>query len=253
MTIGAALPLIDAPAALPQPTVQKLAALLPLAQHRLARPSGWWTWLRLRRQFSLSPVRPHQLQLRLPSPHQQPDCAGCTSICCTGPDALVSLRLQDLARLQDIGQLHEHTITYERPTEVRNALWARREADGSVFHQAFPHLRRDNTGTCGFLTDDRQCGVYPHWPLSCRRYPYALDLQLRVVFYAKGCQSYADSSVANSLSSRRLLTAVCDAYNERIHDIMRLAACGEELAELGLLRFVKTAALSFPVRSLPDR
>ena len=50
-------------------------------------------------------------------------------------------------------------------------------------------LARDQTGTCALLTADRTCGAFPSWPLSCARYPYALDLQRRVVFWAKGCGS----------------------------------------------------------------
>jgi Fe-S-cluster containining protein len=248
-----ALPIVGQPVAAttPTPTVEALATLTTLAQRRLMRPTGWWTWVRLQRRFSLRMLQPHQLRVRMPTPMMRPDCDGCTDICCTGDHAWVSLRLADLARLKDIGRLDDKALSFARPPTRSDATWARKEADGSVFHHAFPHLARDDTGTCVFLTDERMCGLWPHWPLSCARYPYALDLPLRVVFYAAGCKSHAEPTTDAPPAVRALVRAVCSAYNERVLDVLRLAACGDELRALGLLDHIREKELPFVVRSLP--
>ena len=94
------------------------------------------------------------------------------------------------------------------------------------------------------------CSLYPSWPLSCARYPYALDLQSKVVFYAKGCTSTRDSlelPVAEApLRVRALVRAVVDAYNERIKDVILLALAKPELAELGLTQHLRLD--QFPIR-----
>lgn len=195
--------------------------------------------LHLWRHYHLRPLDLGQLRVVVPM-GQVPDCESCTELCCTGPNAVVSLRFRDLARLVDAGL--EHAIATERPAPpaARAArTWARREADASIFGQAFPVLARDRTGTCVLLSTERTCGAWPRWPLSCARYPYALDLQSRVVFWAKGCGSSRILPGGEAPPRvRALLRAVVDAYNERLRDVILLAVARPELAELGLLRFV---------------
>jgi Fe-S-cluster containining protein len=222
----------------PGPLEEKLAALWPIARGRLYRWGHLRQTLALRRRFSLSLLHVGQLKVAIPQ-GKLPDCESCEDICCTGPNAIVSLRLRDIAALVDAGL--ERFIESERPqVPVKEPTWARREADGSVFHQAFPVLARDATGTCALLTEDRRCGAFPAWPLSCARYPYALDLQSRVVFWAKGCASTTIVSSSEApVRVRALLRAVVDAYNERVKDAVRLSMAREELEALGLLKYVK--------------
>jgi Fe-S-cluster containining protein len=158
-------------------------------------------------------------------------------VCCTGPNAIVSLRLRDVARLVDFGFAHH--ITHERPKTPDTATWARKENDDSVFASMFPVLTRDVTGTCELLTQTRMCGAYPAWPGSCARYPYALDKLRMKIFYAKGCQSTRTMSADDAPDSvARILRAVVDAYNERIRDIVLVHTARAELEALGLMRFL---------------
>lgn len=219
------------------PKEAALRALWPIAVARLRAPRGWWTWARLARRYRLRTLRPSQLVVRV-ADGLLPDCASCTEVCCTGPNAIVSLRLIDVARLVDAGL--ERYVVRGAPTAAGDdATWARREADGSVFRRAFPILARDRTGTCALLTEDRLCGAHPAWPLSCARYPYALDLLGRSVFYAKGCGSrellpYADAAPR----VRRLVEAVVEGYNERVKDVVLVHVARRDLADLDLARHV---------------
>jgi Fe-S-cluster containining protein len=212
---------------------------------RLWRLGNLVTLARLRRRFSLRILHPSDLKVAIPR-GQVPDCDNCVDLCCTGPNAVVSLRLRDIAVLVDRG-LTGH-ITFERPPSPPSsrASWARREADGAVFARAFPVLARDATGTCLFLDENRMCGVWPSWPLSCARYPYALDLQSRVIFYAKGCSSTTIAPYAEAPARiRALVGAVVDAYNQRVRDVILLAVAREALRELGLLSFLRVDELGF--------
>ena len=219
-----------------------LFALWPVARQRLWEPRHWRAIVRLRRRFTLRPLRLGQLKVLAPR-SALPDCDACTDICCTGPNARVSLRLRDIAALVDRG-LAAH-ITHELPNDKNDATtWARREADGSVFHRVFPVLTRDTTQTCTLLTPDRACGAFPDWPLSCARFPYALDLESKVILYAKSCQS-TQLLPAGEAAPRvqTLVRAVVDAYNARIQDIVMVHLAQPELAELGLLSFLNLGAL----------
>ncbi len=196
--------------------------------------------VRLRRRFDLRPLRIDGLKLAIPT-GQVPDCESCVELCCTGDDAIVSLRLRDVAKLMDLKR--EDLVSHERPSPTSTAkkplTWARQSADESVFHRAFPVLARDATGTCMALNDERQCGLWPRWPMSCARYPYALDRYHGVIFYARGCRSTRTAPVEEApLAVRRLVRATVDAYNERLKDIMLLAFCRPELAALGLMTHI---------------
>jgi Fe-S-cluster containining protein len=195
----------------------------------------FWRSIKLQRRFRLRFLDLGKLAVKIPA-GQLPDCEACTDICCTGANARVSLRLLDVARLID-GGFADHVVRDPTPTAPKTASWARREADDSVFHRVFPVLRRDATGTCAFLDDNRLCGVYPNWPLSCARYPYALDLQLGVIFYARGCNTSTLVPAAEAAPRlRALCRAVVDSYNERIKDVVMLTHARGELVAAGLDR-----------------
>lgn len=231
------------PAHEPGPLERALADLWETERARFWRPGNIVTIARLRRRFSLRTLHASELKVMIPR-GQVPDCDACVDVCCTGPNAVVSLRLRDLAVLVDRG-LTDH-ITFERPPSPAPAstTWARREADGAVFARAFPVLARDATGTCRFLDEDRLCSAWPSWPLSCARYPYALDLQAGVVFYAKGCTSTRVAAYEEAPARvRALVGAVVDAYNARVQDVILLSVARERLRELGLLTFVRVDEL----------
>lgn len=222
----------------PGPTEKALSALWQQTRYRLHSPRYLWTWLELRRRFDLGLVRASSLKVMVPR-GLVPDCESCLDLCCTGPNAVVSLRLTDVAALKDAGL--ERYMTHERPLlDDDRKTWARLEADWSVFHRAFPVLQRDATGTCALLTEDRMCGAYPAWPLSCARYPYALDVLHGRVFLAKGCDSHRSLSLDDAPDTiRRLVDNAVHAYNERVKDVILLHIALEELHQLGLVQHLK--------------
>ena len=204
---------------------------------------GWIKLWRLRRRFALRQVSLSGLKVLVPT-GQLPDCENCLDLCCTGPNAVVSLRLRDIATLMDLGR--PDLIAWDRPPSTKKDSAARRAADSTVFHRAFPTMARDATGTCKALNEDRLCGLWPNWPLSCARYPYALDTLNGVVFYAKGCRSTRLAEVGElSVAVRDLVRASVDAYNARVRDIILLHVARNELRELGLLTHLREAELGF--------
>jgi hypothetical protein len=239
---GPPLPVVQYPAPpthVPGPLEEALTALWRATGPQFYTPRNIVRQLRLRRRFDLSPVRLEKLRVAIPTA-QVPDCDNCLDLCCTGENAVVSLRLRDIAVLMDLGRTD--LMSHERPPAPprEKATWARREADGSVFHTAFPVLARDATGTCRALTEDRLCGLWPSWPLSCARYPYALDRRHGVIFYAAGCRSTRIAPVSEApIAVRALVRAVVDAYNERLRDVLLLAFAREALREQGLLQWVR--------------
>jgi hypothetical protein len=232
------LPILDQPVHVKGPVETALDALWLARSPHFYSLRNVRTVLRLRRRFSLRMLRLDDLQVKIPG-HELPDCDSCVDLCCTGKDAVVSLRLRDIAVLLDQGR--DDVIAWDRPPSPPRARWARREADASVFHRAFPILQRDATGTCALLTEERLCGLFPSWPLSCARYPYALDLQRKVIFYARSCPTRrAAVDVKDApVHVRRLALAVVEAYNARVRDVVLLAMAKPELAALGLLQHVR--------------
>jgi Fe-S-cluster containining protein len=208
------------------------------ARFRLYSPRHLWTWLDLSHRFDLRLIRPQSVKVMVPR-GLLPDCESCLELCCTGPNAVVSLRLADIAALEDAGL--SHAITHERPSiDDEDKSWARLENEWSVFSRAFPVLKRDATGTCALLTEDRLCGAYPSWPLSCARYPYAFDALRERVFLAKGCGYHRELSFEDAPGAvRRLVDNAVRAYNERVKDVILLHVALEELHALGLLKHLK--------------
>jgi Fe-S-cluster containining protein len=238
--------LVDAPAPrpvhVPGPLEKSLAELWPVARKRVDTFKYWRETLRLRRRFSVRMLRLRELSVKIPA-GKTPDCDSCVDICCTGPNAIVSLRLRDIAALVDAGLDHAIVPREKRPPPPSSS-WARREADGSVFHEVFPVLARDERGTCKLLDGDRMCSAFPHWPLSCARYPYALDLQAKVIFYAKGCASSHEVPLVDApIKVRELVHAVVDAYNERVKDAVLLHVARPELDALGVTKFLDLSGL----------
>lgn len=255
--MGNPLPILDdrpsPPTDAPGPVERALDDAFSIARARLWRPGARVQSFRLWRRFHLELLDLSKVKIKVPR-GQVPDCEACTELCCTGENARVSLRLRDVARLMDAGHAShiKKEPTLDDGATARKKGWARREADSSVFHRVFPVLARDATSTCTFLTEDRLCGAYPAWPLSCARYPYALDLQLRVIFYAKGCGSSMLLPPDEApLRVRALARAVLDSYNERVRDVVTLALAPDLLARAGLLPHLALEHWPLPVDAKP--
>lgn len=193
-----------------------------------------WARLILSPRYNLRFFKPGDFSIRTPF-RVASDCEECLEVCCAGDNAIVSLRLLDIARLCDEG-LSAH-IAKERPDERTAVTPAKWEADNSIYHQIFPVLTRDKTGTCSLLTEDRKCGVWPNWPLSCERYPFALDVQRREIFWAAGCRSKKSIpfELAGPYQKKRIEAAVA-GYNERIKDLILLQVAKKELRDLGITK-----------------
>lgn len=209
----------------------QLETLWKASRFRLYHPRHLGTFFRLHHRFDLQFVRLSQLQIEIPR-GTLPDCESCTNICCTGPNAVVSLRLTDIARLIDAGL--ENHITFRRPLPLHNVSWAAQEANWSVFAESFPILKRDKTGTCTLLSEHRSCNAYPDWPLSCARYPYALDVLRKRMFLAQGCTSHRFVNIDDAPGKvKDLVHATLRGYNERVKDIIMLHVALPELLALG--------------------
>ena len=235
MTSG--LPILDQRAPrehVPGDVERALAELWPTARQRVDTFRYWRETWALRRKFSLRFIRLGELKVKIPQ-GQLPDCETCEDLCCTGPNAIVSLRLRDIAALVD-ARLDRFIVARSQEQKTRG---------NDVFHDVFPVLDRDPTGTCRLLTDDRLCGAHPAWPLSCARYPYALDAQLKVVFWAEGCRSTTEIPAVDApIRVRALVRAAVDGYNERIKDAVLLHTARPELEALGLLKFLDLSRFS---------
>lgn len=222
----------------------KLRELSEAAIWRAKKPSNWMKRWRLGLEFDLEFLRLSQMRIAIPN-GKVSDCANCEEICCTGPKAVIHLRLKDMASLVDQGlerhiakPVPQHQQTVGSKTQLEKAF------DESLFAQIFPTLTRDKHGTCQLLTDDLKCSVYPRWPLSCARYPFAIDSVNRVIFYANGCRSsqIVPPSQAPSRFSY-LAQAAVESYNERIRDLYLLAFARKELENLGLMAYLDVQTL----------
>ena len=223
--------------------VDAVNALWPVARARMLAPKNLWRAFKLSRRFDLRFVRASGLKVRLPA-YTIPDCDSCTDLCCTGPNAVVSLRLVDIARLLDHGLADAIDVPPRSLPVVESPTDARRRLERSLFVDTFPVLRRDATGTCTLLTEGRQCSAWPHWPLSCARYPFSVDVDNGVLFWASGCQSTRTVTIDDAPDSvRSLIDAAVDSYNERLRDIVRLSFALDEVRALGLDRYLRLERL----------
>ena len=217
----------------------RLHELWPIAQKRLWDPRYLWSHLQLKRTFHLDFLKPHEFRLMVPS-GVLTHCEQCENICCTGSHSRVSLNLLDIARLLD-AKLNEHIKRAPHDIEQQHAKQAAQEdAEASFFFKAFPLLKRDNTHTCSLLQENLHCGAFPHWPLSCERYPFSVNLMNKTVFWAKGCehQELHHEPEAHA-RSRQMYHAALQSYNQRIKDVVMLHMVMPELAALGVIDFLK--------------
>ncbi len=222
-----------------------MQALQQLWQQVAARPlwapPNFWRYVQLRWRLRLKPLDPTQVT-HVGSLAKVNACASCTNLCCVGPQATVLLRLQDVAMLQDVGRLDmlsqnkprfDEALLRQRPAlrrQVRSQAW-----------EIFPVLRQDSMFACAALATSGRCTLYPHWPLSCARFPYSLRPAEEETFYSRRCQSFW---VDPPLEARglQMAQAAVAAYNERIMDAILLAYAPAELKALGLLQHLQLPA-----------
>ena len=201
-------------------------------------PPNFFRYLRLSRNVDTRRVRRDQVRVTAP-PQQLPHCRACSEICCIGKNNTVSLRLVDTATLIDLDR--EGLMTTEKPVftaaELR-ASPARATLVGSPAYRRLPVMGQDEQGRCRALTDDNRCSLYPNWPVSCARFPYALDLQAGEIFDSKRCASHQQATREDLGRINGMVDATLAAYNERIRDCILLEYAPEGLQKLGIARFL---------------
>ena len=162
------------------------------------------------------------------------DCSGCTELCCVGHNQTVSLRFRDIATLIDLGSTD--LITKDKPAFDAQTLEQKPALKRTLASQAwqrFPVLKQNAFGACRALSTEGKCTLYPHWPTSCARFPYALDIEFEAITYSPRCRSFWIRPDAGAKIEAMKVAAVA-AYNERIKDLVLLAYAPAQLADLGL-------------------
>jgi Fe-S-cluster containining protein len=153
----------------------------------------------------------------------------------------VLLRLKDIATLIDLGRTDLISVDKPRFSEQEQlARPALRRHLASDAWRIFPVLKQDRMGACAALTRSGGCSLYPHWPLSCARFPYSLHADDREVFYSPRCRSYWIRGDAGA-KVRAMVAAAVDSYNERVKDAVLLSYVPERVASLGVTGFFATA------------
>lgn len=224
---------------MPMRTVQALAALWDeVSQKPLWAPPNLFRYLALRRRMRLRLLRAERMRVVAP-PGKVNDCTACTNLCCTGSRSAVLLRLLDIAKLIDIGRTD--LMTHQKPhfsaAELAGNTSLHRQV-ASESWQRFPVLKQNAFGACEALTDQGLCSLYPHWPLTCARFPYALQIEAQQVVYARRCASFYIHPRQTAQVTQMQVAAVA-AYNERIKDAVLLAYAPKRLSDLGIMSYLK--------------
>ncbi len=222
----------------PLPTVRALGELwAEVARKPLWAPPNFWRYLKLRYNARLTLIDPARVKVLAPAGKVN-DCSACTDNCCIGKHSTVQLRLCDIATLVDIGRTD--LITHDKPTFSTEELAARPALALQVASEGwrtFPVLKQNRFHACLALTDEGRCALYPRWPTSCARFPYALHADAAQIFYSPRCDSFWIRPDARAAAQAMVVAAVA-AYNERVKDYVLLAYARERLAGLGLTTYL---------------
>jgi Fe-S-cluster containining protein len=225
------------------PTVAALVALWQeVAQKPLWAPPNFFRYLALRRRLKLRLLRAEQMRIVAP-PGKVNDCTACTNLCCSGPRSTVLLRLLDIAKLIDIKRTD--LMTQQKPQFTAEQLAANMSLHRQVASeswQRFPVLKQNAFGACQALSDAGLCTLYPNWPLTCARFPYALHVEAQQLVYAPRCASFYIHPRQKSQVSQMQVAAVA-AYNERIKDAVLLAYAPKRLSEIGIMPYLRSIPL----------
>lgn len=220
--------------------MSKRSALEAMWQETTKRPlwmpPTFLRWLRLSRRVNLTPLSRADVRVEGPR-YGVSKCSACTDNCCVGKKSTVTLRLIDIATLIDIGRTD--LIRRDKPKDAEaNPTKARARFLASDAYKIFPVLKQDEHDRCLALDKGWRCSLHPHWPLSCARFPYSLDLDAREIFYSPRCPSYdvVDSSYEPRVKT--MIDATLAAYNERIRDFVLLEFARPGLERIGLTEYL---------------
>jgi hypothetical protein len=233
-------PVIQRPHVDALPTVRALHALWEeVSEKPLYAYPHFFTYVKLRWKMRMTLASPETVKVA-GNPFKASDCSGCLENCCVGPSSTVLLRLVDIAALIDTGRTD--LISMEKPSfdfsKMHQNTVLQRQVSSESWHR-FPVLKKSTIGACAALSSEGQCSLFPYWPLSCERFPYAYRPEDHTVFYSPRCDSFW---VRPSESSRvqRMAVAAVASYNERIKDAVLLAYKPNVLKDLGLLDFLSS-------------
>lgn len=236
--LNAAAPRFAANPDAPLPTVRALQALwLEVAARPLWAPPNLLRYLKLRRRMALTQVQPSRITNVTPV-GQVNDCGACSDSCCIGPHNTVLLRLRDIATLMDLKRTdlmvpHKPTFTAD---VLRQRPALRRQVNSEAWRR-FPVLAQNEFDACMALDREGRCELYPHWPMSCARFPLALHLESSEVFFSRRCQSFWIHPAAAKNAVPMQLAAIA-SYNERIKDAVLLAYAPQRLHAMGLTAYL---------------
>ncbi len=208
-----------------------------LSHHGLWRRPYTWKYIKLLTHYRLRLLAPHEVKILIPRGKVN-YCHECCDNCCLGKHSAVLLHLQDIALLLDHD--NEHYISQKKPTFAKEVLLERPALERnqrSIYWRVFPIIKQNKFHACSALGVDGLCKLYPHWPLSCARFPYSLHADDRRIFFSPRCPSYLLDEVRGARASLMAKAAV-DAYNAAIKDIILLHYLPEKLADLGLLQYL---------------
>lgn len=196
------------------------------------------TELSLRSIYDVQPINLKKIASTVPA-GTVPDCPNCEDLCCQGVENLVSLRLSDIAQLIDMGRTD--LISQRKPRFTEQMMFQRPalfELMGSELWLTLPVLKQIGPyRMCAALDKDLKCSLYPHWPLSCERFPYSLDATKKKVFWGSRCAS-KQCSPEYETRSLEMVEGAGQTYNERIKDAVLLTHARKKLDELGIGSFL---------------
>lgn len=199
---------------------------------------GALTELQLRASFDLDLLAPSRIANKVAA-GTIPDCDSCDDICCAGVENIVSLRLVDIATLIDIERTD--LIRKKKPRFPAAMLRTRpmlRELVASELFRALPVLAQvGERRICAALTPSLRCSLYPHWPLSCERFPYTLSAIRREVVWGIRCPSQR-TSPSHEPRREELFGAAVDTFNERVRDAVLIAHAPDQLEAMGISQFL---------------
>lgn len=208
-----------------------------ISKRGLWKPPYTGLYIKLWRKYRLKLLSPKGVKLLIPRGKIN-YCHECCDNCCLGTHSTVQLHLQDIAMLLDHG--NERFITQEKPSFTKEELSDRPALERnqrSIFWQVFPVMKQTKFHACAALGVDGLCQLYPHWPLSCARFPYSLHADDRRIFFSPRCPSYLLDE-AKGARAQLMINAAVEAYNAEIKDIILLHYVPEELEKLGLLNYL---------------
>ncbi|MBC7794298.1 MAG: YkgJ family cysteine cluster protein [Clostridia bacterium] len=234
------LPIVQQSPTVPRdlPTVRQLEKLWDeIAARPLWAGGRFFAYLKLRAKMRLNFAERKRFTSIVPEGKVN-DCSTCYELCCVGHDQTVSLRFRDIATLMDVERTD--LITQTKPAfdkATRSAKPALARTVASDAWTRFPVLAQTSYGACKALSTEGKCTLYPHWPTSCARFPYALEVENSTITYSARCRSFWIRPDCGDKIDAMKVAAVA-TYNERIKDLVLLAYAPRQLSELGLMRFI---------------